>query len=80
MIVCQTVLIFVLFSFLGWLWETVYCTIKHGNGPTEGFSMAVLSYLWLWWCSGYLTCNPRVPTRSSTERVVASFSRLHGCL
>lgn len=37
MIVCQTVLIFVLFSFLGWLWETVYCTIKHGKWANRGF-------------------------------------------
>lgn len=28
---------FILFSFLGWVWETIYCTVKNGKWANRGF-------------------------------------------
>jgi len=29
--------LFILFSFLGWVWETIYCSIKNGHFANRGF-------------------------------------------
>jgi len=37
MIISQYFVFFIFFSFLGWLWETVYCTIKGKHFSNRGF-------------------------------------------
>lgn len=37
MIVCQVFIWFVLYSILGWIWESTYCTIVEGSWQNRGF-------------------------------------------
>ena len=37
MIIAQYFVYFILYSFLGWVWETVYCTIKQKHFANRGF-------------------------------------------
>ena len=33
----KAILVFVIFSFLGWLWESVYCTVCRRKWANRGF-------------------------------------------
>lgn len=35
--ISRYVVIFVVFSFLGWIWETIYCTLCNGRWESRGF-------------------------------------------
>jgi len=37
MIVSQYFVLFIIFSFLGWVWESIYCTIKEKHFSNRGF-------------------------------------------
>lgn len=37
MLVCRFFIYFVIFSFLGWIHESIYCTVKSGNWENRGF-------------------------------------------
>ena len=37
MIVSELLVLFIFYSFLGWIWETVYCTVQNGHFQSRGF-------------------------------------------
>lgn len=37
MVICKYFIWFILYSFLGWIWETSYCTIRAGRWENRGF-------------------------------------------
>lgn len=37
MIVSELLVLFIFYSFLGWVWETIYCTIQNGHFSSRGF-------------------------------------------
>ena len=37
MIISELFVLFIFYSFLGWVWETIYCTVQTGHFQNRGF-------------------------------------------
>ena len=40
--ICKYFVYFIIFSFFGWIWETIYCTVKNREWANRGFLFAPL--------------------------------------
>lgn len=54
----KAILVFVIFSFLGWLWESVYCTVCRRKWANRGFLYGPVCPIYGFGCvAGYFTYN-----------------------
>lgn len=54
----QIILLFFIYSFIGWLWETVYCSLKAKKFVYRGFLVGPYCPIyWIWGLKRSLFCG-----------------------